>query len=325
MSAAGAVSRGRMGRASCHRAGGAYLLAGCVRRRLSQRGRTRARMHSLSVDQAPVAKGRTRAREHRGFRTLHRACGGCKDERDERQSCPRCASSTNTPLLRHGFRGKIPAHGTDLLGPSCGFSRACRPEGIARGFHHRDRRAPRRFPRFKRRNVGTWPCFSSCDLRAFVVSFCFPKKQKDRTQRSFAESEFRFSVQPEIHFHADIDGHWLAILYGRVKTPIPHCLDSFFVEPKSEAAQHLHVTRTSVGPHDQPQHDHALIFRLARFLRIFRIGLEDCPGGRDSAADVKHASTDTTALAWPDSGTFSRTYAAAGARSNAAARTSSVR
>src|SRR5437660_2082753 len=137
-----------MGRARCHRAGCAYLLAGCVRRWLSVCGRARVSMHSLSLDKAAAAASRTPAREHRGFRALHRLCRVWEDRRD---LCKLGAGACWTAYLtffRDRLGRKIPADGTELLGPSCGFSRACRPEGIARVFTTKTQSTRKTIPRF---------------------------------------------------------------------------------------------------------------------------------------------------------------------------------
>src|SRR5438876_3686618 len=59
---------------------------------------------------------------------------------------------------------------------------------------------------------------------------------------------------------------------GRPELPLPNSFNRFFVKSEARALDYLDVSRAPIERDDHHQYDHALIFRLARFVRILWIG-----------------------------------------------------
>src|SRR5207237_10738419 len=90
----------------------------------------------------------------------------------------------------------------------------------------------------------------------------------------------------------------------------------------NDDASHLEAC---IGSDDQPEHQHALKLRSARFLRMLVMGGVNGALRADSPADVVGSTANACAGARSNPLSVSRTHAAAGATSNAAAKTGPIR
>src|SRR5207302_3972427 len=133
------------------------------------------------------------------------------------------------------------------------------------------------------------------------------------------------SVQSELHFHADLYCHRLAVFHRGLELPGLDCLDCLLVETHSEIAANFNVARLAIGADDQPQHTGSLIFGLPGFFRVFRLRLINRLGRGDAAAYPEYPATRTTAAALAYARTGAHTNSAAGTRANATARAGAVR
>ena len=59
-------------------------------------------------------------------------------------------------------------------------------------------------------------------------------------------------VQPEIHFHADLYGHRLAILHGRLELPFADRFNRLLIQPHAKSASHTDLARRAVRVHNHP-------------------------------------------------------------------------
>src|ERR1700720_2702467 len=121
-----------------------------------------------------------------------------------------------------------------------------------------------------------------------------------------------FLVQPEAYFHVDLYGDGFAVFHGRLELPGLDRLNGFLVESQAKAARHAKVTRPAVRTNHQPQNAGSLIFRLACFFRILRIGLINHSRRAHSATYPEHSAAHTAAAALTHTGPGAHTDAAAG-------------
>ena len=86
------------------------------------------------------------------------------------------------------------------------------------------------------------------------------KNKKRRFDSAFEKiSLAKISVQVEIDFHRNLNGHRMAIFHSGLKFPILNGFDGFFVESHSQATEHSDIAGTPVRADDQRRCDrHAL-------------------------------------------------------------------
>src|SRR5438445_1890131 len=125
-------------------------------------------------------------------------------------------------------------------------------------------------------------------------------------------------VKPELNFDIDRNRDRLAIFKSRFKLPFVDRFHRFFVESQPKAARELDLAWLAVGSHNQTEHAHSLILRLARFFRVLRIRSIDRLGRTHSATDSEHPAANSATAALANS------WARADANSAAAAGTNST-
>src|ERR1017187_8712228 len=132
-------------------------------------------------------------------------------------------------------------------------------------------------------------------------------------------------VQPEVDFHVDHDGHWLAVLARRFKLPLLDRFDGLLVQSHAQRALNANLLRTSIGADHQPQHDSSLVLGFAGFFRVFRIGRKQRFRRADSAADAIGSPAIAAAVSWTNAWTGAGTNPAAAATADATAVACAIR
>src|SRR5690348_10544180 len=83
------------------------------------------------------------------------------------------------------------------------------------------------------------------------------------------------SVQVEVDLDRNRNRHRMSILHRRLKLPILHGFNRFFIEAHAQAGLNTNLARPSIDAHDQRQRADALELCLAGFFREFRLRLID--------------------------------------------------
>src|SRR5579859_1410992 len=143
------------------------------------------------------------------------------------------------------------------------------------------------------------------------VAKCEPLLSKMVASKSFSPSSRCSKLeQPEAHFNRYRRPHRFPVRSrSRLAAPCPHGLDRLFIQSQARALHHAHIRYAVVGFNNH-FHDHdALILRLPRLFRVWRVRL--VVARRDSYAI--HAGAERTATS---PAAFARTKPASGSASN---------
>ena len=95
-------------------------------------------------------------------------------------------------------------------------------------------------------------------------------------------------------------GDGSAVFHARLEAPFLDGFDGFLIEAQAERADHFEIPRIPLLVDDDKQDDGALEFRLARFLGIFRLHLEDNRRRRNTTPNAVRAPTNVAAGAWTE-------------------------
>src|SRR5947209_5051080 len=79
-------------------------------------------------------------------------------------------------------------------------------------------------------------------------------------------------VEVEVDFDVYRNGDWLTVFFRRLEFPGLHLLDDFLVKAHAQRPRELYVAHAAIGADDATDYDRALIFCLAGFFRVFRLG-----------------------------------------------------
>src|SRR5437660_1710661 len=131
-----------------------------------------------------------------------------------------------------------------------------------------------------------------------------------RTGASASEGS-TFSVQVEVDLDRNRNRHRMPVFHRRLKLPILHGLNRFFVEAHAQAGLNTNLAGPSIGAHDQRQRADSLELCLARFFREFRLRLINHSRRGDSSTDADYASAGAAAFSRTQSRPFAFHYAAA--------------
>jgi hypothetical protein len=105
----------------------------------------------------------------------------------------------------------------------------------------------------------------------FGVACPTSRKRREKWGTPINLSLSQRSIEMKAYFHADQDTYRVAVLHGRVKTPLLDSFNCSCIQSESQSADDANISWIALIVDDQAKNAHSLRLGVARFLGIFRI------------------------------------------------------